>query len=122
VVVVVVGADVVGVVVDDFPFPEEGAVVVDVEVVGSVLVAEVAGGLVPVDGLAELTPGCSLATTTPITAVAPVAASTAVRVSRRMRVETRSRASGELCSLGCVIDGHRFFSSAGFHSTGPSSP
>jgi hypothetical protein len=57
---------------------------------------------------AELAPGCSLATTMPITAVAPVAASTAVRVRRRRRVLALSRDRGELYWCGCLMGGDRF--------------
>ena len=50
----------------------------------------------------EVAPGCSLATTTPINAVAPVAAITAERVKRRSRNSARRRVSGELRSLACL--------------------
>jgi hypothetical protein len=94
-VVVVVGADVVGVVVvDDVrPLPEVDVVVVVAGVV--VVVVVVAGervGFFSVAVVVELAPGCSLATRTPISAVAPVAATTAVRVTRRTRTVARSRA------------------------------
>ncbi len=96
VVVVVVGASVVVVVVgaatDEVP-PElvgdvevvvvVGAAVVEVEVEVEVEVVEVDD---PAPALvAPLAPGCSLATTTPITAEAPVADRMAARVNRRRR-------------------------------------
>ena len=52
------------------------------------------------------TPGCSLDTATPISAVAPVAARIAVRVKVRTRERARWRASGVLCSLGCRMGMH----------------
>jgi hypothetical protein len=103
-VVVVVGAVVVVVVATDplpvepppvEPLPAEVVlVVVDVELEVEVVV-EVD---VPVVGVVEageaLEPGCSLATTTPMTAEAPVAPSTTARVNRRSRRCARSRPSG----------------------------
>jgi hypothetical protein len=97
-VVVVVGAVVVvvvdvlvGVVATDPLSLEDGLVdVVEVDVgvgvVVEVVPSFVAGG--------TLEPGCSLATTTPMTAVAPVADSTTARVSRRSRRRARSRSCG----------------------------
>ncbi|HWE68176.1 MAG TPA: hypothetical protein VG298_16160 [Acidimicrobiales bacterium] len=85
-VVVVVGAVVVGVVVDESdPFVAElvGSVVLGLVVGSGVVEDEVEVEEVVV--VEPLAPECSLATTTPITAVAPVAASTTERVSRRRR-------------------------------------
>jgi len=84
VVAVVVSASVVGVVEEEGSSPE----------------LDPAVGLAVVGVVVELAPGCSLATTTPISAVAPVAARTAERVRRRSRRSARSRASGELGSVG----------------------
>jgi hypothetical protein len=61
-------------------------------------------GTVPFVLGAELAPGCSRATTTPITAMAAVAASTAERVSRRKSASARSREWGELW-WGSLIGG-----------------
>ena len=108
VVVVVVGANVVGTVAG-VELPPEVAGVVGVDVVGVAVVVVVGGdvvvdvvggsaGVVPLGLAPELAPGCSFATTTPISAVAPVAAITAERVRRRRRMFARSRASGELRS------------------------
>jgi hypothetical protein len=103
-VVVVVGASVVvvvGVATELPPAAEE--VVVGVVVVGVVVVVVgavvVDDGVVSAGAVALLAPGCSLATTTPINAVAPVAASTADRVSRRRRTWARSRLSGVSLSV-----------------------
>lgn len=79
---------VVGVVATDPLSLEVGLeVLVDVDVgvgvVVEVVPSFVAGG--------TLEPGCSLATTTPMTAVAPAADSTTARVSRRSRRRARSR-------------------------------
>jgi hypothetical protein len=89
----VVGASVVGVLVGDADV--DGAV--EVEVIGD------GDGGVPLVLASELAPGCSLATTMPISAVAPVAARTAERVRRRRRTLARSRVPGELCSVACLI-------------------
>lgn len=73
--VVVVGADVVGVAVALDPAGDS--------VVGVVVDAEVDGTeveVVPVVSTAELAPGCSLATTIPMSAVAPAAATIEARV------------------------------------------
>ena len=67
----------------------EGTAVVDVEDDGARV------GPVPAS---DLTPGCSLATTTPIATVAPVAARATERVRRRRRTLARCLDSGELCS------------------------
>jgi hypothetical protein len=56
--------------------------------------------VVPVVLAPEFCPGCSLATTTPISEVAAVAARTAERVRRRIRASARSRDSGDLSSVG----------------------
>lgn len=73
-------------------------VAVDVPLLPEVVVVVVAGLVVAVP--VEPAPGCSLATRTPISAVAPVAASTVLQVNRRTRVLARSRAAELLCSLG----------------------
>jgi hypothetical protein len=114
VVVVVVGATVVGVVVADSPLPPEdwpgveGAcvvgVVVDVEVGGGSVVVVAPGSVVPVVA-AELEPGRSWATTTPISAVTPVAAIAANWVRRRSRVWARSLDSGEWRVVWLFIGG-----------------
>ena len=113
VVVVVVGTDVVGVVVVSDP---AGDPVVGVVVAGVVGVV-VAGVVVEVDGTevevlpvvvltAELAPGCSFATTTPMSAVAPAAPTIEARVRKRTSAVARRLASGELWSLGwCLIGG-----------------
>jgi hypothetical protein len=96
-VVVVVGGTVVVVTGDEEPAPrfDEVVVVVDgaVVVVGTTVV-EVVGacsGALP-DAVA---PGCSFATTRPMTTVAPVAATAASRVRNRRDVAARRRVSGE---------------------------
>jgi hypothetical protein len=100
--VVVVGGLVVGVVVVGAePDPlgmvvvvVGGLVVVVVEVVAAVVGTLVGlGGFEPADE-----PGCSLATVTPIKAVAAPATRRAVRVKRLMRACARARAVGENCS------------------------
>ena len=96
--VVVVGADVVGVVVAD-PVADS--------VVGVVVAGVVAGVVVEVDGTevevlpvvvltAELAPGCSFATTRPMSAVAPAAPTIEARVKKRTSPWARRLASGEL--------------------------
>jgi hypothetical protein len=96
-VVVVVGGKVVVVVDDEEPAPisDEGGVVVgsDVFVVGATVVEVLgvwSGAVLDADA-----PGCSLATTTPMTTVAPVAATAASRVSKRRDAAARRRVSGE---------------------------
>jgi hypothetical protein len=64
-------------------------------------------GVDPVVLAPELAPGCSLATMTPINAVAPVATRTAKRVRLRKRTLARSRDSGELSWLGRFTVGAR---------------
>jgi hypothetical protein len=101
--VVVVGAKVGGVVTGEVSLPDgdrdDGVEVVGVAGDGKAVVdgTEVVGvdGIVPLVLAPELDPGCSLATTTPITAVAPVAASATARVSRRSLTCARSLVSGE---------------------------
>jgi hypothetical protein len=96
--VVVVGGKVVVVVVDDeesAPRLDEVGVVVggEVVVVGATVV-EVLGvcsGALP----EAIPPGCSFATTTPMTTVAPVAATAVSRVRKRRDVAARRRVSGE---------------------------
>jgi hypothetical protein len=124
VVVVVDGFDVVGVVVAWVPpLPEElvVGVVVDVDVVDVEFdVPDVLEPPDPAEWDAALTPGCSLAITTPIRAVAPVAARTAARVKSRTRASARCRAAGVLCSLGCLMRTEDFLARS--HSTAPVSP
>ena len=112
VVVVVVGADVVGVVVVGVVV---GVVVPDRA--GDSVVGVVAGVVVEVDGTevevlpvvvltAELAPGCSFATTKPMSAVAPAAPTIEARLTKRTRALARRLASGELRLLGwCLIGG-----------------
>ena len=125
VVVVVVGADVVGVVVVGavvgVVVPDRaGDSVVGVVVpdrAGDSVVGVVAGVVVEVDGTevevlpvvvltAELAPGCSFATTKPMSAVAPAAPTIEARLTKRTRALARRLASGELRLLGwCLIGG-----------------
>jgi len=105
VVVVVVGAVVLEVLVDvvvcDAPLVEAPWVVVVVVVVcDAPLVVDV----VP-DVDEPLAPGCSLATTTPISAIAPAAPSTANRVTCRRRIIARSRAPGVFVSVERFMEG-----------------
>lgn len=113
--VVVVGAKVVGTVAGVELPPEVGAGledgvvgldVVGVDVAGVDVVGDTVDGdvvvEVPLVLTPEVAPGCSLATTMPINAVAPVAAITAERVKRRSRNSARRRVSGELRSLACL--------------------
>jgi hypothetical protein len=112
-VVVVVGGDVVVVEGDD---PTEGGEVdgVVVDVVGE----EVDGVVVNEVGLAVLAPGCSLATITPMSAVAPVAARMDARVRRRNRALARCLVSGECCHLARLTCSGAF-RSAPFHKSRP---
>jgi hypothetical protein len=109
VVVVVVGAEVVGVVVADPVADSVVGVVVGVVagVVAGVVVVVVEGVVVAVDGTevevlpvvvltAELAPGCSFATTRPMSAVAPAAPTIEARVKKRTSPWARRLASGEL--------------------------
>jgi hypothetical protein len=104
VVVVVVGGAVVGVVVAGAELVPPGEVVV----VGGGLVVVVVGVVTAVPGFAVVgtevglgafepaeDPGCSLATVTPMNAVAPPATRMAVLVRRLMRACARARAVGE---------------------------
>jgi len=126
VVVVVVGADVVGVVVvgvvvgvvvPDRAGDSVVGVVVVPDPAGDSVVGVVAGVVVEVDGTevevlpvvvltAELAPGCSFATTKPMSAVAPAAPTIEARLTKRTRALARRLASGELRLLGwCLIGG-----------------
>ena len=67
-----------------------GALVVVVEVL-----VEVVGRSTGAAGVVALTPGCSLATNTPIATVAAVANATAERVRRRRRASARCLAYAE---------------------------
>jgi hypothetical protein len=92
---VVVGEEVTGVL-EDAPDVEVVVVegdVVDDEVVELEVVDEVEADPAALD--APLDPGCSRATTTPMSADAPVAESTAARVNQRSRSCARSR----VCAL-----------------------
>ena len=85
-----------------------GVVVAGVVVAG--VVVEVEGTeveVLPVVAVlaAELAPGCSLATTKPMSAVAPAAPTIEARVRKRTRAWARCLASGELWSLACFIGG-----------------
>jgi hypothetical protein len=91
VVVVVVGADVVGVVL--------GTVCVDVD--GTVVDVAV----VPVFLVVALSPGCSSAMTRPTRAVAPAAATIVAAVRWRTSAVARRRASGEFSRLRLIEDG-----------------
>jgi hypothetical protein len=98
VVVVVVGADVVGVVVAD-PVPDSvvGVIVVVVVEVDGTEVEGTEVEVLPVVVLAvELAPGCSFATTRPMSAVAPAAPTIEARVKKRTSAWARRLASGEL--------------------------
>ncbi len=108
VVVVVVGAVVVEVFVvvvsgDVAPeeVPEEVLSSLDDVVVPDVDVPDV---VVP-DVVELLAPGCSRATTTPISAIAPAVPRTADRVTRRKRSIARPRASGEFDSFDRFMNG-----------------
>ncbi len=108
VVVVVVGAVVVEVFVvvvsGDVPpeeVPEEVPEVVVVASLDDVVEPDV---VVP-DVVELLAPGCSRATTTPISAMAPAVPSTADRVTRRKRSIARPRASGEFDSFDRFMNG-----------------
>jgi hypothetical protein len=116
VVVVVVGTVVVGVVVLGVVVVPDPAGDSVVGVVAGVVVGVVVDVVVEVDGAevevlpvvvlaAELTPGCSFATTKPMSAVAPAAPTIEARVRKRTSALARRRASGELWSLGCLIEG-----------------
>jgi hypothetical protein len=104
VVVVVVDVDVVDVVASSEPSPDpdvvSGELDVDVLEAGG---AEVAVVVVSEAVTGVLDPGCSLATTAAISAVAPVAATTAALVIRRRRRWARSRARGVGCGVSFVI-------------------
>jgi hypothetical protein len=96
VVVVVVGAVVVEVFVE---VPEEVVVVVVASLDDAVPDPDVPDPDVPDPDVLDADvlddPGCSPATTAPISAIAPAAPRTAHRVTRRSRTIARSRASGE---------------------------
>jgi hypothetical protein len=96
--VVVVGGKVVVVVGDEEPAPRLDEVG---EVVGGEVVVVVGATVVEVLGVCSgaptdaVPPGCSFATTMPMTTVAPVAATAASRVRKRRDVAARRRVSGE---------------------------
>jgi hypothetical protein len=131
--VVVVGDEVVGVVVAGVVAAVEvegvvlapepaGDSVAGVEVVGDVVVvgAVVVGVVVvdPVDPVVPavaLAPGCSLATTTPMRAVAPVASTIEARVRWRTSAFARLLASGEFRSRECLIAASGLGSPASVH-------
>jgi hypothetical protein len=121
-VVVVVGGEVVGVlvvgcevVVDPAADSVVGVVVAVDEVdVGSVVEVDTEVP-VEVDG-DELAPGCSLATMTPMSAVAPAEATIVARVRYRTSAFARRRPSGELWLRGWLIEGIGSVSSAHVHS------
>lgn len=96
-VVVVVGGKVVVVAADEEPVPrfdEVGVVVGGEVVVVGATVVEVLGACS--GALTDaVPPGCSFATTMPMTTVAPVAATAASRVRKRRDVAARRRVSGE---------------------------
>jgi hypothetical protein len=120
--VLVVGCEVVGVlvvgcevVVDPAADSVVGVVVAVDEVdVGSVVEVDTEVP-VEVDG-DELAPGCSLATMTPMSAVAPAEATIAARVRYRTSAFARRRPSGELWLRGWLIEGIGSVSSAHVHS------
>jgi hypothetical protein len=87
------------------------------DVVG-VVVSEVDVWVVVVPVESRLAPGCSSATTTPMTAVAPTAARTDDRVRRRSRTKARWRVSGVDGSDWCCIDPHPTTGTSP-HSQGP---
>jgi hypothetical protein len=97
-VVVVVGAVVVVVLDCDSGETSPDDVLVVVEVVD-------VDGVVPVLTDVPLAPGCSLATTTPMSAVAPAAASATVLVSSFRRALARCRVSREGGSVGRGMKG-----------------
>ena len=102
VVVVVVGA----VVVEVFVEVPDAVVVVVVVSLDDVDVPDTDVPEVDVpDADVPLAPGCSRATTAPISAVAPTAPRTAHRVTRRSRTIARSRAAGEF-SFDRFMRGH----------------
>ncbi len=107
VVVVVVGAVVVGaVVVEVFVEVPDAVVVVVVVSLDDVDVPDTDVPEVDVpDADVPLAPGCSRATTAPISAVAPTAPRTAHRVTRRSRTIARSRVAGEF-SFDRFMRGH----------------
>ena len=78
-----------------------GAVVVVVAVVGIVVGSN---GGVGAFALAD-EPGCSLATVTPMNAVAPLATTKTLRVSRLTRAWARARAAGEYCRRSRLVPG-----------------
>jgi hypothetical protein len=107
VVVVVVGATVVVVVatLPEVPSVLDGAVVVVVVVVDVELAAVGVVAVVSAAVEGALDPGCSSATTTPISTVKPDVATTAPVVSRRSRPLAWSRFSGVCIGLGGDMTG-----------------
>lgn len=96
----VVGVEAVGGEVEDSAAPPEdgataGVVVVEVDRVAGVVDDGDTAGAPFVPFAVTEAPGCSLATTTPMTTVAPVATSAADRDNRRSRACARFRARAE---------------------------
>jgi hypothetical protein len=104
----IVGVAVAGSVVEDVDVDAE--VEVEVDGAGGIEAGGDSGGVVPPVMSSEPAPGCSLAKTMPISAVAPVAASTAERVRRRKRRLARSLDCGVLCGFRCfMVDAGRWW-------------
>jgi hypothetical protein len=101
------GAVVVVVVVLEVPRSEEGAAELVVVEVAPPVATDVAL-LAVVEEPGELEPGCSLATTTPITTVAPVTTSTPQRDRPRSRDCALTLVSEPFSSGRCVIDQQPF--------------
>jgi len=96
---------------------DERAPEVACEDVGIVVDVDSREGCVELDAAAELAPGCSLATMTPIRAVPPTAARAAARVRRCNRASARWRDSGEWCCSGRFMVGVGFLWSGCTHPT-----
>lgn len=124
VVVVVVGVVCTVPVEGEVPVVGDAVVGVVLGAVGDDVVDSVPGDVVGTDVVdvfsAELTPGCSLATTRPMSTVAPLAARTATRVRRRTRRFARCLLSREWRCLANVI-ADETPSSACHHKSRPAS-